>query len=65
MPDVMINLPITHDRSRRFSVGEHCGDTFVSGEDYDGLAVVIELRTDAEAKDVLRVLLAPKESTNA
>ena len=50
-------IPLDMDSSRRFSVGEHCGDTFQAGQEYDGLAVVIELRSADEAKAVLTALL--------
>jgi len=55
-------LPIIIDKERKFSVGEHSGDIFGSGKDFDGFALTIELRTTEEARAVLGALFSEREA---
>lgn len=50
-------LPIDMDETRRWDVRQHSGELFFGREDYDGLAVTIELRSPEEAKVVAQALL--------
>lgn len=53
-----LTLPIAPDPDRKWWVGENAGETFEQDVDYDGLAVTIELRTEAEARAVADYLAA-------
>jgi hypothetical protein len=55
MPDLV--LPINM-KGRRWAVGEKHGDVFEDDEDFDGFTLVIELRSAAEARDIVRAMLA-------
>lgn len=50
-------LPIDM-KVRRWMVGEACGDVFARDDDFDGFTLVIELRSEVEARDIARAMLA-------
>jgi hypothetical protein len=61
-----LTLPLDTGTARRWRVGDDCGKVFKEGQDFDGLTVIIELRSEAEGTAVaavLGVLLPPQEPT--
>ena len=50
-------LPIDM-KERRFVLCDHCGDTFTENDDYDGLALTLEVKSREEAKAILDALLS-------
>jgi len=50
-------LPIDM-KDRRFILCNHSGDTFTEDDDYDGLALTLEIKNQEEAKAVLDALLS-------
>lgn len=50
-------LPIDM-KDRRFVLCEHSGDTFTENDDYDGLALTLEIKSPEEAKAILDALLS-------
>lgn len=50
-----ITLPIAPD-GRRYAVHHEHGDVFERDDDFDGLTVTIELRSDAEEEQVIKAL---------
>lgn len=48
---------------RRFVVCEHSGDTFSEDEDYDGIALTLELKNPEEARAVLGALFGEQDTT--
>lgn len=50
-------LPIDM-KDRRFVLCDHIGDTFTENDDYDGLALTLEVKNPEEAKAILGVLLS-------
>ena len=50
-------LPIDM-KDRRFVLCDHSGDTFTENDDYDGLALTLEVKNPEEAKAILGVLLS-------
>lgn len=51
-----LELPIEMD-GRQWAVGEHAGDVFEGGSDFDGITVTIELKSTDEAKAVVARLM--------
>lgn len=49
-------LPIDM-RGRRYIVGEECGETFARDEEFDGLTLTVEMKSEAEARAVLQALM--------
>lgn len=55
MSDPTLTIPIDM-HGRRWRIGDDCGEVFDEGEDYDGLTLTIELRSEAEADAVRKIL---------
>lgn len=51
-----LRLPIDATAPRKWSIAEHCGETFAVDEYYDGIALTLELRSPAEARAVAAAL---------
>ncbi|MBO9428069.1 hypothetical protein [Sulfitobacter sp. R18_1] len=45
-------------KDRKASIENHCGETFREGDDYDGLALCIEIKNEEEAKLIQEALSA-------
>ncbi len=54
-------LPIDM-KDRRFVLCDHSGDTFTENDDYDGLALTLEIKSPEEAKAILEVLLSDESN---
>lgn len=54
MPDTL-SLSLT-GHPRRYSIDHHCGDVFREDDDYDGLALTIEVLSEAEAHMILHAI---------
>ena len=53
-------LPIAA-HNRRFAIGHEFGEVFHPKEDYDGLTLTIELKSDAEAEAVRAALIEQRK----
>ena len=49
-------LPIEVTTPRKWSIAEHSGETFAKSEDWEGIALTLELRSPAEAHAVAAAL---------
>lgn len=52
-----LDLPLCGGTDRRWRVGHDSGDTFTEGDEFDGLALTLELKTPEEARAVADYLL--------
>jgi len=41
---------------RSYDIGYHCGEIFVDGDDYDGLAITIEIHSEQEGHAIAALL---------
>ncbi len=53
---MILTLPLDMT-GRRFRVGDDCGDVFEVDDDFDGLTLTLELKSQDEAKSVLAAIL--------